>query len=131
MFFSSHILTDVESVADRVAIIARGQLQTEGPPSELVASTTISVDVTVRVAGLSDVVVATLTERSPGKSRRVGDDLSISLAADADIDAWLAAARNDGARVVSVTPRHESLEELFLRHIGSADKSAAAMEGRV
>lgn len=131
VFFSSHILTDVESVADRVAIIARGQLQTEGPPSELVASTTISVDVTVRVAGLSDAVVATLTERSPGKSRRVGDDLSISLAADADIDAWLAAARNDGARVVSVTPRHESLEDLFLRHIGSADKSAAAMEGRV
>ncbi len=131
VFFSSHILTDVESVADRVAIVARGQIQTEGTPSELVATTTISVDITMRVAGLADDKVAALVARGPGKSRRVADELHVVLPADADVDAWLAAAHADGAKVVSVSPRHESLEDLFLRHIGSADSSAAAMEGRV
>jgi hypothetical protein len=33
--------------------------------------------------------------------------------------------------VIAVTPRHETLEELFLRQIASADPSFAAREGRV
>jgi ABC-2 type transport system ATP-binding protein len=131
VFFSSHILADVESVADRVAIVARGEIQTEGSPSQLVATTVIGIDVTVRVAGVADDVVAKIADRGTTKSRRIGDELVVALPADADVDEWLAAARSDGARVVAVTPRHESLEDLFMRHIGTADRSVAAMEGRV
>src|SRR5687767_6481389 len=36
VFFSTHILSDVEAITDRVAIVARGQLQAHGTPSELV-----------------------------------------------------------------------------------------------
>ena len=35
VFFSSHILTDIEAIADQVAIVARGSLQSQGTPAEL------------------------------------------------------------------------------------------------
>ena len=63
--------------------------------------------------------------------RKVGSELSFTLPAETDIDAWLAGARDKGAKLVSVTPRHETLEDLFLREIANADKSSAATEGRV
>ena len=58
-------------------------------------------------------------------------ELSLMLSADADVDAWLARARDKGAKVVAVAPRHETLEDLFMREIASADASPAAAEGRV
>lgn len=133
VFFSSHILSDVESLADRVAIVARGQIQAEGTPAELVQRTILGVDVTVRITGLEAAIVDAMASRGKllSKLRRTADELSLRLAPDEDVDAWLTAARSDGAKTVSVNPHHESLEELFMRHIGSADTSDAAREGRV
>jgi len=96
VFFSTHILSDVEAITDQVAIIARGQLTAQGAT----------------------------------KPRRIGGELTVTLPADADVDAWLARARDLGGRVVVVAPRHETLEDLFMRQIASADDSAAAPEGR-
>jgi ABC-2 type transport system ATP-binding protein len=128
VFFSSHILTDIEAIADHVAIVARGQLQSQGTPAELIKRTILGIDIQVRVAADAD--LGTLTDGA-SRIRRTGDELSLTLPADADIDAWLSAARDKGAKVVAVTPRHETLEDLFLRQIASADSSSAAQEGRV
>jgi ABC-2 type transport system ATP-binding protein len=128
VFFSSHILTDIEAIADQVAIVARGQLQSQGTPAELIKRTVLGIDVTVRVPADAD--VGELTEGA-SRVRRVADELSLMLGADADVDAWLARARDKGAKVVAVAPRHETLEDLFLREIASADSSSAATEGRV
>jgi ABC-2 type transport system ATP-binding protein len=128
VFFSSHILTDIEAIADRVAIVARGQLQSQGTPAELIKRTVLGIDVTVRVAPEAE-----LGELTDGASRvrRIADELSLTLATDVDVDSWLARARDKGAKVVAVSPRHETLEELFMREIASADTSSAATEGRV
>jgi ABC-2 type transport system ATP-binding protein len=128
VFFSSHILSDVEAIADEIAIIARGQLQSQGTPTELIQRSVLGVDIVVRIA--ADVDVAGLTDGA-SRVRRVGDELSLTLASNADVDAWLAAARDKGAKVVAVTPRHETLEDLFMREIASADTSPAGAEGRV
>jgi ABC-2 type transport system ATP-binding protein len=128
VFFSSHILTDIEAIADRVAIIARGALTAQGTPAELIQKSALGVDVTVRIA--PDAAVDDLTAGAT-HVRRTGDELSLTLAADADVDAWLAKSRERGARVVLVAPRHETLEDLFLRRIASADASGEATEGRV
>ena len=111
VFFSSHILTDIEAIADHVAIVARGQIQAYGPPGELVQRTILGIEVTLRMPG--------------------GEVRTETLAADADLDTFLAGERDKGAKLVSVAPRHETLEELFLRRIADADPSAAAGEGRV
>ena len=117
VFFSSHILTDIEAIADQVAIIARGQLQALGTPAELVKRTVLGIDVTVRIAA-----DAAIDELVAGAShvRRTGDELALTLATDADVDAWLVAARERGAKVIAVEPRHETLEDLFMREIAGA-----------
>ncbi|HEY5948086.1 MAG TPA: ABC transporter ATP-binding protein [Kofleriaceae bacterium] len=128
VFFSSHILTDIEAIADHVAIIARGQLQSQGKPGDLIQRTVLGIDVSVRIAADAD--LGALTEHA-SRVRRVDDELSLTLPPDADVDAWLSAARDKGAKVVAVTPRHETLEDLFMRQIANADSSAAAQQGRV
>jgi ABC-2 type transport system ATP-binding protein len=129
VFFSSHILTDIEAIADQVAIVARGELQAQGRPSELVQRTVLAIDVTVRIA--ADAAVDAALGEGASKVRRADDELSVTLPADADVDAWLSRARERGAKVVAVEPRHETLEELFLRRTAGADASSSAREGRV
>ncbi|MDB4958146.1 MAG: transporter related protein [Myxococcales bacterium] len=128
VFFSSHILADIEAIADQVAIIARGQLQAQGTPSELVRRTVLGIDVTVRIAPTAE--LGDLTDGAT-RVRRAADELSLTLPIEADVDAWLARARDKGAKVIEVTPRHETLEDLFMRRIATADASSEATEGRV
>ena len=117
VFFSTHILSDVEAITDAVAIIARGQLQAQGSPRDLVKKTVLGVDVIVHLPADRD--VATLTEGA-SRVRRAGDELSLTLPGDADVDAWLGLAHAAGAKVVQVSPRHETLEDLFLREVAEA-----------
>jgi ABC-2 type transport system ATP-binding protein len=123
VFFSTHILSDVETITDRVAIIARGQLQAHGPAAELVGKAVLAVEVAVRLP--AEIDAGPLTGDA-AKVRRIGDELSLTLPADADVDAWLARAHAAGAKVISVAPRHETLEELFLRAVADPAAGAAA-----
>jgi ABC-2 type transport system ATP-binding protein len=127
VFFSSHILTDIEAIADRVAIVARGKLEAQGTPSELVQRTVLGVDVVVRVPADADAALTVGASRI----RRAGEELALTLPSDADVDAWLERARARGGKLISLAPRHETLEDLFLRKIASADASPEATEGRV
>jgi ABC-2 type transport system ATP-binding protein len=131
VFFSSHILTDIEAIADQVAIVARGSLQSLGTPAELVKRTVLGIDVKVRIA--DDVDMARLTELTENGShvRRTAGELAVTLSADEDLDAWLERAHAAGAKIVSIEPRHETLEDLFMRQIAGADASASATDGRV
>jgi ABC-2 type transport system ATP-binding protein len=133
VFFSSHILSDVETVADEIAIVARGQIQSQGAPRELVGKTLLGTDVTLRLPASegADHRFAQELIAAAQTSRQLGDELAVTLAADVAPEAWLARAIDAGAKVVSVTPRHETLEAVFLRQIASADASSAATEGRV
>jgi len=128
VLFSSHILTDIEAIADQVAIVARGALQSTGTPAELVKRTVLGFDLKVRIA--ADAPVDELTAGA-SRIRRVADELAVTLGADADIDAWLGRAHAAGAKVLAVEPRHETLEDLFMRQIAGADTASAATEGRV
>jgi ABC-2 type transport system ATP-binding protein len=117
VFFSTHILSDVEAITDAVAIIARGQLQAQGSPSELVKKTVLGVDVIVHVPATTD--VATLVDGA-SRVRRLADELSLTLPADADVDAWIGRAHAAGAKILQISPRHETLEDLFLREVEEA-----------
>ncbi len=121
VFFSSHILTDVEAIADQVAIVARGSLQAMGTPGELVKRTVLGFDLKVRIA--SDAEVDQLTAGA-SRVRRVGDELAVTVGAETDIDAWLERAHAAGARVLAVEPRHETLEDLFMRQIAGAESTS-------
>ena len=116
MFFSTHILPDVEVICDRVAIIAGGQIQEVGPLARCSTPRLLGTEIAVRVrAGesLDGSSAAGVTVRDGS-----GD---VTLVADAEIDVTELLARwRRRAQVLSVTPRHETLEDLFLRQTREA-----------
>jgi ABC-2 type transport system ATP-binding protein len=123
VFFSTHILSDVEAITDRVAIVARGTLQAHGTPSELVKQTILGTDVMIRIA--ADVDTTALTEGAD-RVRRKDDELSLTLHTGADVDAWVTRAHAAGAKIVSIAPRHETLEDLFLRRVADPTEPTEA-----
>ena len=129
VFFSTHILSDVEAITDRVAIVARGQLQAHGTPAELVSRSLQGVDIIVRLAAPADPIAAEAADAAlaPGavRMRRVGDELSLTLPAHADVDAWIVRAHAAGAKLMQIAPRHETLEDLFVRQVANADRPDA------
>jgi ABC-2 type transport system ATP-binding protein len=124
VLFSTHILSDVEAITDRVAIIARGQLQAHGTPAELMSRAIQGVDIVVRLARPAGEDGDAELTRGATQVRRVGDELSLTLPADSDVDAWIARAQAAGAKVMQVVPRHETLEELFVRQVAGTDSPA-------
>lgn len=117
VFFSSHILTDIEAIADHVAIVARGQLQAMGTPGELVKRTVLGVDITLQLTAAE---AADALGNGATRVRRSGTELVVTLPPETDVDAWLVTARSLGAKLVAVEPRHETLEDLFMREINKA-----------
>jgi ABC-2 type transport system ATP-binding protein len=132
VFFSSHILADVESMSDRIGIVVAGRMRDVGSVSDLVGETLRNTAVVLLLPARSEDSadsgddVATALGQGAHAVERDGQELTVTLDADADIDAFLARARERGARVRSVTPRYDSLEDLFLRHAQSSGAAAPA-----
>ena len=112
VFMCSHILSDIEVLCDRVAILKGGRLAqvghldelrqtTEGPNRMEVLATNADAE-TLR-KHLADALVAP-TPRG----------LRIEIASEDEIEGVLAALRKAGGKVVSIQPVKQSLEELFL-----------------
>jgi ABC-2 type transport system ATP-binding protein len=121
VFFSTHILPDVEMTCDRVAMIFAGRIRNVGPLHELVSARLLSTEVGLEVgpAGLP-----ALPEGA--RQRPHPDGVVVELPEGADVNAFLAAAIASGARVLSVSPRKESLEDLFVREAQVHPPGAAA-----
>src|SRR5262249_54556404 len=120
----------VEAITDRVAIIARGQLQAQGATAELVSRSLQGFEILVKLPAASTPELPASLVDEASRVRRVGDELARTLAADAGVDAWIARAHAAGAKVMEVAPRHETLEELFLRRVASADAAPPAATAR-
>lgn len=123
VFLNSHLLSEVEMVCDRVAIINRGEVVATGPVHELVRREPV-VDLIVG-AGRSDAV--SMLERY-GELRDVeqatGGRLTVRLAVrDDDV---IARAVEElvgaGVRVYAVTPHGPTLEELFLEIVSASGR---------
>jgi ABC-2 type transport system ATP-binding protein len=119
VFFSSHVLSDVEAICDRVAIVVGGRLRGQGSVRELLGSTTQHVDVVVRgVARAGDAWTAT----------QDGVDVHLRLDPDA-VDATLDAVRAAGGRVLSVVPSQRTLEQVLLDEVERARPVSAKRMG--
>ncbi len=118
VFFSTHILPDVELTCDRVAMVFAGRIKSVGPLGSLLSARLLSTEVCLHAGptGLPSLPNGAAQHDSP-------DGVVLSLPEGTDVDAFLASALASGARVLSVTSRKESLEDLFIRQ---AEASAAA-----
>jgi ABC-2 type transport system ATP-binding protein len=120
IFFSSHILSDVEALCDRAAILSRGRLVRYGSVYELVGDGGSAVEVIavgLETARLDDFTrelacVQSVTETPNGVSLLLDDENGV--------DDALRLIRKAGGKLVSVNPRRSSLEGVFF----SADEKA-------
>ena len=118
VMYSTHILPDVELTCDRVAMIFAGTIRSVGPLAELLTARLLSTEVVLRpgVGSVPELPARATTRQSP-------EGLLIDLREGTDVDAFLKSALHSGAGILSVTPRHESLEDVFIRQ--ASEKGAA------
>jgi ABC-2 type transport system ATP-binding protein len=120
VFFSTHILPDVEMICDRAAIVVAGTLRDIGPLGSLLSARVLSTEVVVRPPAAGALALP------PGATRHdTSDGVRVDLPEGGDVDAFVRGALSAGATLVSVSPRRESLEDLFVRQArGAAGEGA-------
>jgi beta-exotoxin I transport system ATP-binding protein len=118
IFFSSHVLSEVERVCDRVAIVRRGRLVALEDVEALLARRKRNVEMRVEGPLPSLDGVAGVTEV------RVLPDGRVTCHLEGDVGPFLAAIRD--ARVVDLTIEPAHLEEAFLElyHDDEPDEAA-------
>lgn len=115
VFMCSHILSDIEVLCDRVAILKGGRLAHVGYLDELRQQVAGRNLVEVVISGIAE---AALRPHLPGGPNYLltatPAGLRIELADEKDVDSVIVALRKAGGKLVSVQPLKQSLEELFL-----------------
>jgi ABC-2 type transport system ATP-binding protein len=116
VFLNSHLLSEIEQTCDQVAILREGVVVAQGTVESLLAG---SSRVEIETRGLSETAWARILAHTPGVHRD-GDRLTAPDCAEEQVAALARAIVESSADLVSVIPRRETLEELFVRVIGCA-----------
>ncbi len=114
IFFSSHILTDAEALCSRVAIIVGGRLVACGRLADL------SVDVQgweLVVTGVQPSAVSDLGSDVRRVTRIADGRYSLELTGARPPEQVLSQLVSRGARLVSLNPRHQTLEDFFVKQV--------------
>jgi ABC-2 type transport system ATP-binding protein len=111
VLFTSHILQDIEMICDHVAIVVGGLIVKQGSLQELVSERILFTEVTI--SG-----IAAEAFRGLGESFSVkGDRLLLRVFEEEKVDGVLAVVRDRKGRVVSLSPRTETLEDIFVETV--------------
>ena len=116
IFFSTHILPDVEMICDRVGILVKGQLRAVGAVHELVGAAAVT-SVEILVERLAE-AGAREVEQLGGTVVRRGNQVLIKLDDEHKTDQVVDLIRRHAGRLVSLVPHKRSLEDLFLKEVG-------------
>ncbi|QNG17980.1 ABC transporter ATP-binding protein [Rhodococcus triatomae] len=121
ILLSSHILSEVEKLCERVSIIRAGRTVQSGSLDGLRARTRTFVDATTRTP-------ATDLAGSPGVTDLESDGLHVRFAVDAEhLDGAIACLGRHGLVALTSTP--PALEDLFLEHYSPAPVAEPAAVG--
>ncbi|MBI1320737.1 MAG: ATP-binding cassette domain-containing protein [Candidatus Hydrogenedens sp.] len=123
LFFSSHVLGDVEQICDRVSILSRGKLVREGRIGQLLGEEPHGVEVVA--TGLNEVSRAPIAAAAREHRTHEGQDVFVFDEAAAAQEA-ARAILDSGAALESVTPLKQSLEEFFMKEHGATAAGAGA-----
>ena len=112
VFFSSHILSDVELLCDHVCILRRGEVVAGGAMKDLLQSGARRSEITL--ADVPDALVPALSGLAEG-TQRLGTSLVLDVAGDEGVRKLLERALAENLRVEALTPKRETLEDIFVR----------------
>jgi ABC-2 type transport system ATP-binding protein len=113
VFMCSHILSDIEVLCDRIAILKHGRLAHLGQLDELRQKGGHAKYIEIVATG-SD--TASLAQQLPTHAHitETAGGLRIEVSDEKDVDMVLAGLRRTNGKLVSVQPVKQSLEELFV-----------------
>jgi len=142
VFFSSHLLPEVEAVADRVGILADGELVATGTLDELRAGTATRAPLRLDLAGVPDGLVAAVRDLPEVLSAEVEDGTLQTEVADPAVKVDVIQAVADRTDVEDVVAETPSLESMFAKYTNgdvegdpdgpvaaATDATAAAADG--
>lgn len=116
VFFSSHILPDVEMVCDRIGILVKGALKAVGTVRDIVGG---------HAAGSIELVVEKLPREAAQEAVRLGATMVerdhrmwISVQDECQAAKCLELIRAHDSQLISYVPQKKSLEDLFLQETG-------------
>lgn len=111
IFFSSHILEDVEQLCSMVALLRKGKLKTYCSIEELVLNEEQRFDITVR--GINEQEAAKLAKTYETRNTAIGMSMTISGADN--LAKELERLRQIGATIVGVQSQKRKLEQALFR----------------
>jgi ABC-2 type transport system ATP-binding protein len=119
VLFSTHILSDAESLCDRVALLRGGALLKVGALDEILTLDVSHLEVLVR--GIGEAAL----EGIPVRNRvRVGDRFTLEVD-EGRLGEVIGAVEAQGGRVLGVHPIRQSLEEYFVKEMGGMGSGEA------
>ena len=113
VLFSTHILSDAETLCDQVAVLHQGRLLKVGPLSDI-----LQIDIThleVLVSGVD----ASRLEGAVRARQPIGERWRLEVE-NGRLGGLVAAVEQAGGKVLSVQPIRQSLEDYFVQATGSA-----------
>lgn len=115
IFFSSHILSDVEALCDRAAILSGGKLVRCGTVQELTgnqdsALEVVAVGIDARQLGRFRTSLASLESAAA-----TPNGVHLILKDESEVETALAIIRQCEGKLVSINPKRASLEDIFSR----------------
>jgi ABC-2 type transport system ATP-binding protein len=113
VFLNSHLLSEVELVCDRVAIVDKGRVIALGALAEILGATS---QVRLRIEGLGTVAEAALAQF--GQVERQGDWFTVRGIAEGAVPDLVATVVRQGGRIFAVEPAQQTLEDRFLQLLG-------------
>ncbi len=123
IFFSSHILSDVQDIATRIGILNRGKLLRIGTPDELQSHFDVSYSIEIKLAkdsphckGLENLAGIKNVEQNALNEQIV--HLKAKAIVDECISAILKELINQGCHVRNFNLLRSTLEEVYLKFVG-------------
>ena len=125
IFMNTHILSDVEMLCHRVAIIVEGEIRYAGSSEEFLSSEERSADVVL--ARLPADAVQIIEERFAVPMRGQGDHVEMRIP-EKEVKDLLRLALDTDTEIVSVTPHRVSLESIFLSAVSEGSRQDRAKQ---
>ncbi len=116
VFISSHELSEVERICDRVAIIDKGKIKSQGRLEDLLKGGRVEVIADGLTREFADTV-----KIPEAITSFHGDRLIVDMSEEHDLNALLDSVRSSKGSIVSVVPRRRRLEDLFIETVSKKE----------
>jgi ABC-2 type transport system ATP-binding protein len=116
IFFSTHILHDVEVICDRIGIITNGESRFTGTLPDMISESFSSYEVSLRRVAPEQIEAL----RQKGHNPTSFEDKVRVKVPKGDLVTFLASFMQEGMELISIEPERLSLEDFFMGFVTSA-----------